>query len=98
MTTMFGQIQLEDFEEERLPQKAQSAWDGANMNGADGRTGATFKALKYCGHQQVNGTNYYYIAERTIPYSTPIRNIVRLAIYEHDGEYEFLEKSVLVVL
>lgn len=98
MVNLFGQIQLEDFEEERLPQKAQSAWDGANMSGADGRTGASFKALKYCGHQPVNGTMYYYIAERTIPYSTPIRNIVRLAIYEHDGEYEFIEKSVLVIL
>ena len=96
---MFGKIQLEEFEEVRLSQRAQSAWDGANMSGADGRVGANFKALLYCGKQLVNGMMYYFIAERTIPYSTPVRNLVLLAIYEHDGgEYEFLEKSVKVIL
>ena len=68
------------------------------MEAAGARLGAKFVPLKFLADQPVHGTNYYYIAERTIPYSTPITNYVRLAIYEHNGEYEFLEESVLVIL
>ncbi len=98
----FGAINLQPFVAlEDMPQKAQSAWTGAFESPEDPAhklIGAEFKPLMYCGDQPVHGTNHYFIAERTIPYSTPIRNLVRLTIYECDGKYEFLDKSILVIL
>lgn len=92
---MFGQIQLEKFDETRLPQKAQSAWDGANLNEL---VGATYKPLLYLGAQQVNGTLYWYIAENIIPYKTEVRHVIKMAILEHGGEYKFVEESVMVII
>lgn len=100
MANAFGKIRLVNFEAERLPQKAQTAWDGANMDGVvyvdgvNGRAGAKFVPIRFCGDQPVNGTLYWYIAERTILYKTEIRNVIKMAILEKDGEYTFLDDSV----
>lgn len=96
MANVFGKIQLADFEAlTEMPQRAASAW--AVMDDA-AKVGAEFKPVLYCGKQVVHGTNHYFIAERVIQYATPIRNLVRLTIYEHDGEYEFLDDSVMEIL
>lgn len=94
---MFGKIQLEQFAGAAgMPQKAQSAWTAIFENPEF--TGAKFKPLLYCAKQEVHGTNYFYVAERTIPYRYEIRNLVLLAIWEHDGEYDFDEASVKEIL
>lgn len=90
----FGKIRLVNFEAEHLPQKAQTAWDGADMDGVFGRLGAKFVPIKYCGEILVHGILYCYIAERTIPYKTEVRNVVKVVILEKDGEYTFLDDSV----
>ena len=89
---MFGQLQLEQFTGlTSMPQKAASAWDGAF---ATEMVGAQFKPLLYLGQQVVNGTLHWFIAERTQPYRFEIRNVVKLAIVEKDGQYTFDDNSV----
>ena len=89
---MFGQLQLEQFTGlTSMPQKAASAWDGAF---ATEMVGAQFKPLLYLGQQIVNGTLHWFIAERTQPYRFEIRNVVKLAIVEKDGQYTFDDNSV----
>lgn len=81
---MFGKIEYENFVEVRLPQKAQSAWDGA----LGSLVGATYKPLLYIGKQQVHGTNFFFIVEQTLITNPPIRRLVKLVIHELDGEYK----------
>ena len=89
---MFGQLQLEQFTGlTSMPQKAASAWDGAF---ASEMVGAQFKPLLYLGQQVVNGTLHWFIAERTQPYRFEIRNVVKMAILEKDGQYTFDEDTV----
>lgn len=88
---MYGQIKLENFEACKLPQKAASAWSGAEF---DKLVGAKYKPLLYLGEQLVNGTLYWFIAEQTIPYTFEIRHVIKLAILEKDGGYEFLDETV----
>lgn len=90
----FGKIRLVNFDAERLPQKAQTAWDGADMEAAGVKLGAKFIPIKYCGEMLVHGNLYCFIAERTILYKAEIRNVVKMAILEKDGEYTFLVDSV----
>ena len=91
---MFGQIKLENFDEIRLPQKAQSAWDGVPMNEL---VGVNYKPLMYVGAQEVNGILHWFIVERTLVYKNPIRHIIKMAILEKDGAYEFMEDSVIEI-
>lgn len=90
--TMFGQMKLENFVGlKNMPQKAQSAWDAVFT---PDMAGVQFKPLLYGGEQPVNGTLYWFIAERTQPYRFEIRNVVKLAILEKDGAYTFDENTV----
>ena len=83
---MFGKIEYEKFvETTSMPQKAASAW-----NTLEDLLGASYKPLLYLGKQQVNGVNYYFIAEQTIVTNPPIRRVVKLAIRESGGEFELL--------
>ena len=90
---MFGKIQLENFDAVKLPQKAASAWTGA----VEGLIGAQYKPLVYLGEQLVNGVNYYFIAEQTLMTRPLIRRVIKFAIYEHDGEYQLLEESIMQI-
>lgn len=94
-----GQIQLANFAgAANMPQKPQSAWTGAGFDNPE-MTGAKFKPLLFAADQLVNGTNYYYIAERTIIYKYEIRNLVLLMVHETtSGEYEFDDDNVVVIL
>ena len=89
---MFGKIQLENFDACKLPQKAASAWSAV-----EGLIGATYKPLLYLGEQIVNGTNYYFIAEQTLMTNPLIRRVIKFAIYEHNGEYEMLDESIMQI-
>ena len=89
---MFGQLQLEQFTGlTSMPQKAASAWDGAFTPEP---VGVKFKPLLYLGSQLVNGTLHWFIAERTQPYRFEIRNVVKMAILEKDGQYTFDDDTV----
>ena len=89
---MFGKIQLENFDACKLPQKAASAWTAVEE-----LIGATYKPLVYLGEQIVNGTNYYFIAEQTLMTHPLIRRVIKFAIYEHDGEYQMLDESIMQI-
>jgi hypothetical protein len=89
----FGQIELNQFEACKLPQRAASAFSVL-----EGLTGATYKPLVYCGTQIVKGVNHYFIAEMTIAYSTPQRHIVSLCINEFEGDYKLIKESVEIIL
>lgn len=89
---MFGKIQLENFDACKLPQKAASAWAAV-----EDLIGATYKPLIYLGEQIVNGTNYYFIAEQTLMTHPLIRRVIKFAIYEHDGEYQMLDESIMQI-
>lgn len=89
---MFGKIQLENFDACKLPQKAASAWTAVEE-----LIGATYKPLVYLGEQLVNGTNYYFIAEQTLMTNPLIRRVIKFAIYEHDGEYQMLDESIMQI-
>lgn len=92
---LFGQIQLEQFAGlTSMPQKAASAWDGAGM---DKLTGKGYKPLLYLGSQLVHGTNHYFIAEQTDAFPPFERRVIKFAIYELDGEYTFLDKSIVKI-
>ena len=89
---MFGQIKLENFVGlKNMQQEAQSAWDAVFP---PEYVGVQFKPLLYAGSQEVNGTLHWFIAERTQPYRFEIRNVIKMAILEKDGKYEFDEKTV----
>ena len=89
---MFGKIQLENFDACKLPQKAASAWSAV-----ENLIGATYKPMVYLGEQIVNGTNYYFIAEQTLMTHPLIRRVIKFAIYEHDGEYQLLDESIMQI-
>lgn len=78
----FGHINLAQFPECRLPQKAQSAWDDVFGD----IVGAQYKPVVYKGDQEVNGVNYWYIAEQTLMTKPLVRRLVELAINEHRDE------------
>lgn len=89
---MYGQIQLEQFAGLKdMPQKAASAWYGAEL---DKLMGANYKPLVYLGSQTVNGTLHWFIAEQFIPYKFEIRHVIKLAILEKDGQYTFDDDTV----
>lgn len=93
---MFGQIQLEDFVGlKNMPQKAQTAWDAVFK---PDMVGVKFKPLIYAGSQEVNGILHWFITERTQPYHFEIRNVIKMAILEKNGEkgveYSFDEKTI----
>ena len=93
---MLGQIKLEQFEAmENMPQKYQSAWDGANLSTL---TGAKYRPLLCAGQQTVHGTNYFYIAEQTLSDVAGTRRLVLLPINECDGEYFLNAKAFKVIL
>lgn len=92
---MLGKIELENFAGlNTMPQRAASAWDAVMT----GLTGIDYKPLIYCGSQIVKGTNYYFVAEMSIPYARPARHIVLLAINEFQEKYEIVKGSVEVIL
>ena len=96
---LFGGIRLaENFSATKMPQGAASAWtvlDSLEF------TGAGYKPLLYVGDQQVNGVNYWFIAEQTVVYKEVERHIVKLAVREFkqkiegkDDEFETFYKLV----
>ena len=93
---MFGKIKLEEFKGlTAMPQKAASAWSGAEL---ENLVGASYKPLLYLGSQIVKGTNYFFIVEITVPYSGEIRKVALLAINEFDGKYTPVKESIEVIL
>ena len=91
-------IKLVDFEAENLPQKAQTAWDGAFEKGqVKGLTGASYKPLKYCGEQSAKGVNYWFIAEQTSVTAKPERRLVTIGINEFNGTYGVIPTSIHTV-
>lgn len=88
---MFGQIQLENFNEADLPQKGRTAWDGASMREL---TGKGYKPLLYLGAQPVNGIYHWYIAEQTDVEPPFNRRVVKMAILEKDGAFMFEGQSI----
>ena len=91
-------IKLVDFEAENLPQKAQTAWDGAFEKGqVKGLTGASYKPLKYCGEQSAKGVNYWFIAEQTSVTAKPERRLVTIGINEFNGTYGVIPTSINTV-
>ena len=85
---MLGQINLAQFPECRLPQKAQSAFDAVFGN----MVGASYKSVLYKGDELVHGMNYYIFAEETIITNPPVRRLVLVCINERrnkDGEVEY---------
>lgn len=86
---MFGQLKLEQFNSCGLPQKAASAWSAVSD-----LIGAEYKPLIYLGAQQVHGTNYYFVAEQTLMTNPIIRRVIKLVIYELNGEYKLLDDAI----
>ena len=89
---MFGKIQLEDFRPCELNQQAASAWCVL-----ESLVGAHYKPLVYLGRQQVHGTNHYFIAEQTLVTNPITRHVVKLAIFELDGEYTLEGDSISII-
>lgn len=98
---LLEKIKLVEFEAENLPQKAQTAWDGAfykgQVKGLAGITGASYKPLKYCGEQSAKGVNYWFIAEQISVTAKPERKIVTLGINEFNGVYGVIPTSINTV-
>lgn len=86
---MTGTINLENFAEIKLPQKAASAWSVV-----ENLVGATYKPILYVGSQLVNGTNFWFIAEQTLVTANPTRRLVKLAINECNGVTAILPYSI----
>lgn len=92
---MFGKIQLVNFEGiTSMPQEVASAWHDA----FDDLVGAEYKPLLYLGAQVVSGVNYYFIAEETVMWHTPIRRVVRLTINANDNDVALIEDSIIEIL
>lgn len=89
----FGQVELNNFEACKLPQKAASAFSIL-----EGLTGVSYKPLLYCGEQIVKGVNYWFIAEMEMVLAVPQRHIVLLCINEFDGDYKLVKESIEVIL
>ena len=89
---MFGKINLAQFKEVSLPQKAQSAWDGVEFTQL---IGAEYKPVLYVGSQPVKGTNYIFYAEQRLLDLNDDRRLVRLVINEFEGEYSLVAIEVL---
>lgn len=89
----FGQIELNEFEACKLPQKAASAFSIL-----EGLTGVSYKPLLYCGKQLVKGVNHYFIAEMTLVLAEPQRHIVSLCINEFEGEFKLVKESIETIL
>ncbi len=86
---LLGGIRLaENFNSNKLPQGAASAWSA--FDGSD-FVGASYKLLMYCGDQLVQGTNYWFIAEQTFITAGVERHIVKLAINEFTQKVEGTE-------
>lgn len=85
---MVGNIKLEEFKgTTKFPQKAASAWSFL-----DGIVGVGLKPLLYLGSQLVNGTNYWFVAERTTVTLEPKRNVVLIGVNESlKGEYSIVK-------
>lgn len=84
---MLGKIVLENFAGlTTLPQKAASAWSSLSS-----LVGASYKALLFYGTQQVNGVNYFFIAEQVLVTNPPVRRLVKLVIHEQNGEYKLVD-------
>lgn len=92
---MFGQIQLEQFIDNKLPPKAQTIWDGVKWTElAD----AGYKPLIYLGPQPVNGILQWFIAEQTLLTHPIARHVVKLAVLQQGDEYTFIGGSVSVII
>lgn len=85
---MFGQINLAQFTECRLPQKAQSAFDAV----FGGLVGVSYKPVLYKGEQEVHGKNYYIFVEQTTLGNPQARQLFQVCINESrnkDGQVEY---------
>lgn len=95
---MFGQIELEKFEEineKSMTQKVASAWSAAVTSEL---VGASYKPLLYVGKQQVRGVNYVFIAEQTLITNPIARHLVLLTVNEFGGKFELVPSSIVEIL
>ena len=91
---MMGQIEFEKFEGiTTMPQKAASAWTAV-----ENLVGVKYKPLVYVGSQQVNGVNYWFIAECELVCARPARHLVLLAVNENGGDYTLAAETIEVIL
>lgn len=75
-----------------LPQKAASAFTGATAD----LVGAEYEPVLYVGSQQVNGTNYCFIAVQTLVTAQPKKRLVKLVIHESlHAEYSLQSVSII---
>ena len=90
---MFGKILLEEFDGlTKLPQEYASAFTAATEK----IVGADYKPLLCLGKQQVNGKNFYFIAEQTLVTNPPLRRIVKLVINSLNGKHEIISVEEVI--
>lgn len=88
---ILGAIEFELFKGlTEMPQGHASAWDGVKK-----LTGASYKPLLCVGKQKVKGTNYWFIAEQTMSTKDFEKHLVILAINEFEGNYEYVNGSIV---
>ena len=88
---ILGAIELLPFKGlTEMPQGFASAWDGVKK-----LTGASYKAIVCAAKQQAKGTNYWFVAEQTLSTKDFERHLVILAINEFEGNYEYVNGSIV---
>lgn len=75
----------------KLPQRVASA--ASAMETAE-ITGASYKPIMYAGTQPVRGTNYWFIAEKTLVTNPPKKSLVTIAVNEFQGKFEIVPKTI----
>lgn len=79
---MLGRIELEQFNECKMPQEYASAWSAVSN-----LMGASYRPLICLGRQIVSGVDYFFIAEQTTVTRTPIRHVVAITIHGFEDNY-----------
>lgn len=91
---ILGTVELEPFKGlTELPQGFASAWDGVKK-----LTGAEYTAMLCVAKQKdktVKGVNYWFIAGQTFTNKDFERHLVFLAINEFEGNYEYVNGSII---
>ena len=91
-TKMVGAIEFNIITDmTKLPQRVASA--ASAMETAE-ITGASYKPVMYVGTQPVRGTNYWFIAEKTLITNPPKKSLVTIAVNEFQGKFEIVPKTI----
>ena len=94
-TKMLGKVGTIEFniitDMTKLPQRVASA--ASAMETAE-ITGASYKPIVYVGTQPVRGTNYWFIAEKTLITNPPKKVLVTIAVNEFQGKFEIVPKTI----